>query len=82
MTTHGNPERRGFEAPGWIGGYGGALSPCVILDVSQNGARLAVKEPFKLPQNLQLYLSPTAQSFRRCVVRWRKNDSVGVQFQK
>jgi hypothetical protein len=82
MQTQQRAERRGFGAPGWIGGLGSRLSPCFILDISQAGARLAVNEASTLPENLRLYFSPTAQTYRRCIVRWRKDDSVGVQFQK
>src|SRR5829696_4892288 len=69
MLKQERAECRGFGAPGWIGGLGTRLSSCFILDVSQHGARLAVKEPSTLPDNLRLYFSPTAQSYRRCVVR-------------
>ena len=78
------PEARGLGSPGWIAGKedARARSPCVILDISQCGAKLAVKEASTLPENLRLYFSPTAQTFRQCVVTWRKEDSVGVQFEK
>jgi hypothetical protein len=82
MPNQEKSEHRGFGAPGWIGGTGATLSPCFILDVSKDGASLAVKEPSTIPENLRLYLSPTAQTYRRCVVRWRKHDSVGIQFEK
>jgi hypothetical protein len=82
MSMQERTERRGFGIPGWIGGLGTTLFPCFILEVSQQGASLAVKEPSTLPQNLRLYFSPTAQTYRRCVIKWRKDDSVGVQFEK
>jgi hypothetical protein len=82
MLKQERTERRGFGAPGWIGGLGTTLSSCFILDVSQHGAMLAVNEASTLPDNLRLYFSPTARTYRRCVVRWRKDDSVGVQFEK
>lgn len=82
MPPQQHAERRGFGVPGWIGGPETTLSSCFVFDISQRGATLAVKDPFTLPDNIRLYLSPTAQTFRRCVVQWRKDDSVGVQFEK
>jgi hypothetical protein len=82
MPPQQQAERRGFGVPGWIGESETALSPCFVFDISQRGAKLAVKDPSTLPDNIRLYLSPTAQTFRRCVIRWRKDDSVGVQFEK
>jgi hypothetical protein len=82
MPPQQQTERRGFGVPGWVGEAETTLSPCFVFDISQRGATLAVKDPSTLPETLRLYLSPTAQTFRRCVVRWRKEDSVGVQFEK
>jgi hypothetical protein len=82
MTLQSRAERSNCELPGWIGGIDGARCPCVIRDISNVSATLAVNEPSTLPENLRLYLSPTAQTYRRCVVRWRKDGSVGVQFEK
>jgi hypothetical protein len=81
MTLQSHTERSNCEVPGWIGGPGGALCPCVIRDISKVSATLAVNESSTLPENLRLYFSPTAQTYRRCVVRWRKDGSVGVQFE-
>jgi PilZ domain-containing protein len=68
--------------PGWIGDQDDARSPCIIIDMSHDGATLAVSEPLALPKNFRLYFSATAQTFRQCVVRERGQDSVGVQFEK
>ncbi len=67
---------------GWIGFHGDERSPCIIIDMSQDGAKLAVNEPSALPENFRLYSSSTAQTFRLCAARNREQDSVGIQFQK
>src|SRR5262245_17266628 len=56
------------------------LGECTILDVSQEGARLAVTRPSDLPDAFILVLSRNAQVFRRCSVKWRSKSQVGVQF--
>jgi PilZ domain len=74
--------RREIAMRGWIGFQDDSRLPCIIVDISQDGATLAVNEPSALPENFRLYFSRTAQTFRECVVRQRERDSVGVQFQK
>jgi hypothetical protein len=78
--TYRRAERRGLGSPGWISFHGDARFPCFILDISQDGAKIAVREAFTLPDRLRLYFSPTAQTFRLCVVRWRKEEAIAVQF--
>jgi PilZ domain len=48
--------------------------------MSIGGAKLIVKDPQALPDCFKLFFSPTANTFRDCIVRWRKSDSIGVQF--
>jgi hypothetical protein len=75
-------QSREIAMRGWIGLQDDARSPCIIIEISQDRATLAVNEPSALPENFRLYFSSTAQTFRECVVRQRERDSVGVQFQK
>jgi hypothetical protein len=73
-------DRRDLQQRVWIKA-GAALEPCWMVDISPGGARLLFdRVPRMLPETVQLYLSPTAETFRKCVVRWWKVDSVGVQF--
>jgi hypothetical protein len=50
--------------------------------MSVGGAKLIVRDPQALPDRFKLFFSPTAKTFRNCIVRWRKSDSIGVQFAK
>jgi hypothetical protein len=81
MVINRPTQRREMATPGWID-CGLGRAPCVVMDVSERGAKLAVQDPGGLPATLRLYFSPTAQTFRSCAVRWRGQDSVGVEFLK
>ena len=54
--------------------------PCLISDISESGARIQVSKAAELPTSFMLYFGETAMVKRNCVVRWRKEDEMGVQF--
>ena len=53
--------------------------PCVILDVSESGARLDVHAAATVPQRFRLLIDIDG-SERLCEVVWRRQNSVGVRF--
>ena len=55
--------------------------PCVIWDMSEGGARLAVARPIAdLPPTFILVLSKHASVHRTCQVVWTDTRYVGVKF--
>jgi hypothetical protein len=72
-------ERREVRIRGWITGIGQKLTECFIFDISRGGARILIGQGIP-PDEFDLYLSLTAQNFRKCRVRWRKKQAVGVEF--
>ena len=72
-------DSRSLEVRGWITGLGKDLAPCVIEDISPDGAKLII-DSGQPPDEFKLYLSPQASTFRNCRVRWRQRGCVGVQF--
>ena len=56
--------------------------PCVMLDVSASGAKLAVVGSLKglSLKEFFLVLSTTGQAFRRCELAWMNGDQVGIHF--
>jgi hypothetical protein len=52
---------------------------CRIIDISQGGARLSV-DPTPLPKTFTLLLSANGAVRRVCVLRWRRDREVGVEF--
>ncbi len=53
--------------------------PCVILDVSNSGARLDVPATARIPQRFKLMIDSDG-SERICDVVWRRDNSIGVKF--
>lgn len=52
---------------------------CVIRNQSAGGAELVVMPEERVPEEFLLYVPVDGVAYR-CVLRWRKNDRVGVEF--
>lgn len=61
-------------------GSSSPLFPCKMLDVSDAGARLQLDVPGTLPDEFILVLSRDGRLSRKCRIRWRRRDMVGVRF--
>ncbi len=53
--------------------------PCVVLDISNGGARLDVHHLASIPQRFRLVIDLEGTE-RTCQVVWRRENSVGVKF--
>lgn len=51
-----------------------------VRNMHQNGAELRVSADARIPERFLLYVPVDGIGYRS-VVRWRKNDRVGVQFE-
>jgi hypothetical protein len=58
----------------------GAEFPCTLIDISQTGARLAMRDPAAAPDEFLLRLALGRQALRHCAVVWRDGSSLGVRF--
>jgi hypothetical protein len=63
-----------------VRGDGSDLGPCRVLDISRTGARLQTRDASTVPDDFVLLLSANGAVHRRCLVAWRSEDSVGVEF--
>jgi PilZ domain len=60
---------------------GSATVRCVIWDISDGGARLAIAHPTaELPRTFSLLLTKDASVRRNCEVVWTDRRFVGVKF--
>ena len=61
---------------------GGGAAPlgCIVRDISETGARLALLGGESLPEQFDLVLSPNGAVNRLCHVIWRSDREVGVKF--
>src|SRR6266849_1975067 len=74
-------QRKPKRQAAWIS-YGGTRTPipCVIWDLSDEGARLASGRLNILPALFTLNLTRDGKSSRLCRVVWRKKPHLGVRF--
>ncbi len=54
---------------------------CIVRDISQEGARLAVAHPPSVPEEFELTLAGQAKR-TRAEIRWRRADTIGISFAK
>jgi hypothetical protein len=60
---------------------GSARKPCIIVDISDGGARIIVAGDERLiPDVLVLWLAPNGKVRRPCRTAWRRGGQIGVQF--
>lgn len=53
---------------------------CVVWDLSEGGARLALASPNELPDEVTVTLGRNDTKGTRCRVVWRSQEQIGVQF--
>jgi hypothetical protein len=54
---------------------------CIVRDISQEGARLAVAHPPSVPEEFELALAGQAKR-THAEIRWRRADTIGISFAK
>ena len=59
---------------------GSITAPCIMADVSANGAKLDMEAGFNVPDWFVLALSRNAGVRRNCQVVWRRAENIGVCF--
>ena len=69
------------EAEIVFGGRGAEAIPCTLRDLTSGGACIALPSTQQVPDMFELTLD-RGRSLRRCRVRWRKDDRLGVSFEK
>jgi hypothetical protein len=63
-------------------GIGLPLRDCRVLDISEQGARLAVDNAEQMPDEFTILLTPAGVPCRRCRMIWREHGHVGVEFDR
>jgi hypothetical protein len=85
MQQHQREHRQSKRSPkrqaAWIAyGSNNLRIPCMIWDLSDNGARLAAPRSKSLPGTFVLIMNRDATARRACRVAWRNDAQLGVQF--
>jgi hypothetical protein len=73
--------REKIDRPAWIS-IGGSLPllNCTLIDISDNGARLALSGNAELPEKFSLWLSRHGHPRYTCRIVWSGQKTIGVQF--
>jgi PilZ domain len=53
--------------------------PCTVRDISDNGAKLTVADPFAVPAEFELYIELDGLLVS-CAIAWRRATAIGVFF--
>src|SRR5262245_6458612 len=69
-----------WNLPAVIDPYDGPVSPCMVVDLSNTGAKLSAVKAATLPDEFALRMTIAIRLFRRCRVVWRTRNEVGVEF--
>lgn len=73
--------RRPLSYPARIdAGDGSPPRECLLNDVSEEGAQIAVAAPQELPDSFILILGFDGTARRRCRMMWRSEGRIGVKF--
>jgi hypothetical protein len=59
---------------------GRSLRDCTVLDLSDSGARVAIRAPHEVPDTIAICMSPRGFPIRPCKVIWRSDKEIGIEF--
>lgn len=80
-TRGARSARKSVQQAGWLVLEGSfAARPCTVLDLSDSGAKIEIREPPPVHTRLSLALSRDVRSGRPCEVIWQRGRSIGVRF--
>jgi hypothetical protein len=71
--------RRSRHHEAWIF-FGEQWRQCVVLDLSTDGAKLALSGPEVLPKQFLLGFSKHIGKAEKCELAWRRGTTIGVKF--
>jgi len=71
--------RRMRKHEAWILTDGGRR-PCMVINISTDGAALSLRDPLPLPRQFRLAFSLRSTQSKNCVLVWRRGTMAGVKF--
>jgi|SRR5580698_8120630 hypothetical protein len=75
--------RRPVHIPAKVSvGNGSPLCDCVVMDMSDTGAKIRVDPGDEVPDEFLVVFAPGGSPYRRCHVVWRTPAQLGVVFDK
>lgn len=71
------PRRRSFLGAELHAGSGGSATDCLVRDIGEGGARLALSATIPLPDSFDIAIAHRPD-IRRAYLVWRRDDAAGV----
>ena len=71
--------RTEIEEPAFVSS-GGSVMPCVVRNISHEGAAIDVENPAFVPQTFRLVMAKDSSIVRECRVAWIRRNRVGLTF--
>ncbi|APT32526.1 pilus assembly protein PilZ [Methylobacterium phyllosphaerae] len=82
MSEHRREARQRVFLKGRIVFNNGSSSfDCLVRDMSSAGARLVMSDATTLPEAFDLYIPQKDRTYR-AILRWRREDGIGVTFEQ
>jgi hypothetical protein len=82
MSEHRRETRQRVFLKGRIVFNNGSSSfDCLVRDMSSSGARLVMSDATTLPEAFDLYIPQKDRTYR-AILRWRREDGIGVTFEE
>ena len=71
--------RTEIEEPAFVSS-GGSVMPCVVRNISREGAAIDVDNPAFVPQRFRLVMARDSTIVHECSVAWIKQNRIGLTF--
>ena len=71
--------RTEIDEPAYVSS-GGSVMPCVVRNISREGAAIDVDNPAFVPQHFRLVMAKDPSIVHQCRVAWIKKNRVGLTF--
>jgi PilZ domain len=59
---------------------GGSVMPCVVRNISPDGAAIDVDNPAFVPERFRLVMARDSSIVRECRIAWIKKNRIGLTF--
>ena len=71
--------RTEIDEPAFVSS-GGSVMPCVVRNISPEGAAIDVENPAFVPQRFRLVMAKEPSIVRECRVAWIQKNRIGLTF--
>jgi hypothetical protein len=74
-------QRTEIDEPAYVSS-GGSVMPCVVRNISRDGAAIDVDNPAFIPQHFRLVMAKDPAVVHECRVAWIQKNRIGLTFTK